>query len=180
MDAFILFITATILVLFILENLGHFTIPLSFGFIVGGIIISLHLTVRHFAAKMHTHVSQKQQTAIILFSEKAIAESNKLKALRDKALAIISDHLNSSVDAIALCLSLPLLNDLKGSVFYNYYKCFYLCAETLSLLYVYKERPLESSLKHPMNEIMIRKYDALAERDERTLGIHPWLLSYST
>ena len=178
MDVFILFITAIILVLFILENLGHFTIPLSFGFIIGSIIISLYLTVRHLVAKMHTHVSQKQQTAIILFSEKAIADSNVLKVLHDKALSIVSNHLNSSIDAIALRLSLPLLKELKGSVFYNYYKCFYLCAETLSLLYVYKERPIDSPLKHPMNEIMIRKYNTMSEKDERTLETYPWLLTY--
>ena len=164
---FLVLLTAVILLAcFILTLLSNYTIPLPIGLSAGCFIVLLYLLIKHIDVHFRNHVSQKQQTAILLYFENTVTNSPELQKLYIKANNIAVKNPDNTIRELALRLSLPRPDELKGSIFCNYYKCFYLCPETLALLYTYKEKPVGIPLYHPLNDKMIRLYNPLSQKDE--------------
>ena len=178
MAIFFLFIACLGLCLFILESFFKFNLPLELALLISAGIILIFLILDIIRTYSKTHVSHAKQLGIIAYFEQEIINSPELTECYNQSLQIIQNARNTSIDSLVRNLNLPALCELEKSVFYHYYKCFYLCPETLSLLYVYKQTHDSSKLVHPFNEKIIANFNPMSEKDEHVLKTYPWLLSF--
>lgn len=176
MSILILLFTSAFLVFFILETLFGYKMPFLIGLILSGSIILLLLILEIIKTASKNHVSRSKQLGILIYFEKQISKSEELTLLYRQALQIINNSATDSMDILAKQLGLPILSELKKSVFYNYFKCFYLCAETLALLNVYKQNYGINILIHPFNGRILLNYNNMSEYDEKNLTSYPWLI----
>ncbi len=172
----ILFTASLFLFSLVLETFFNLQLSINLGLLTSAVIIFIFLIYDIIRTRLKNYVSRSNQFAILAYFENEILKSKELTAHYERALQIIDSCFEKTIQSVAQRLMLPSINELKNSIFYNYYKCFYLCPETLTLLYVYKQAHENVKLIHPFNERIISNYNPMSENDEKILTSYPWLI----